>query len=356
VYLADTGGPARLAQVALQPVAVKSDDRPFSERQKDPVFTLYPTGLDGSYRIPRVAPGTYYVVVKQLGYLSPYTQFSNAELAHPTAAVQQRIDALLPVVTVVPNNTATMDLTLTRGASFSGTVRFDDGTPYAGARVAVLEKNEKGTWQAVYLMERGDTNDRGQFRITGLLAGDYLLRVPLEVDDMYASSLLGHGSSGNYTHYSLDFYNGDTARLRDAKPIHLDSSQEMSSADITIPISKLHSVSGAIVEAATGHAINSGIVQLYYADDDKDEVASTKVESGEPVFRFPFVPEGEYVIKVMAVAEVSREEISNGQGAMPPFRTKETWLRTYLPAQQALTVTGDVSGLNLAVSPREKTP
>jgi len=74
------------------------------------------------------------------------------------------------------------------------------------------------------------------------------------------------------------------------------------------------------------------------------------VESDEPMFRMPFVPEGNYVIKVKDAEDVRREEISNGPGNMPPFHTKETVVQRYGTAEQPLVVTGDVSGVNLAVA------
>ena len=173
---------------------------------------------------------------------------------------------------------------------------------------------------------------------------------------MYVSSILGYSSSSaTSTHYSLNFYNGETARKRDAKPIHLDASQEMTGADITIPVSKLHSVSGAIVEAKSGRPINSGSIELDYADGG-DSLTSVKVEPDEPIFFMPFVPEGVYTIKAREAADVTREEISNGPGTMPPTHTKETIQRKYDPAEQPLTVTTDVTGVNLAVTPTAKTP
>lgn len=357
VYLSDTGGPARLAQVALQPVAVKSDERPDAQKYKDPPLRLYRTGLDGGYRMLHVRPGSYYVVVKQPGYLSPFALFSNAQLSHPTPEDQQKIAAYLPVVTVIPNNTATMDIHLTRGASLSGTVRFDDGSPVPQTNVSVMQKNAKGKWQGLTFVTGGVTDDLGHFRITGLLEGSYLLEVGLSVSDEYVNSVLGQVTMTSSSYgYLLEFYSGDTARLRDAKPIHLDGSQEMSGADLTIPVSKLHAVTGQIVESGSGRAINSGKVTLVYADEGGEDLGLATMEPDEPVFRLPFVPEGSYTMKVKDAAEVNREEISNGPGVMPPFHTKETVVRKYGPAEQPLVVTGDVSGVNLVVSPVAKTP
>ena len=356
VYLADTGGPARLAQIALQPVQVPSDDAKKGDTRQLGSFQVYRAGLDGGYRIAHVRPGAYYVVVKMPGYLSPFAMFSNQQLSHPTAEDQQKIDANLPVVTVAANNTATMDVHLTRGASLSGTLSFDDGEPYPDVRVDVLQKDAKGTWKALPLVSGGYTDDLGNFRITGLLAGTYLLKAGFSLDDMYVSSVLEQPDMVSMnTHYQLNYYSGDTPRLRDAKPIPVDSSQEVSGANITIPVSKLHMVSGQIVQAGGGRAINGGTVALCYSDGEGEELVSTKVENDEPMFRMPFVPEGNYVIKVKDAEEVRREEISNGPGTMPPFHIKETVVQKYGTTEQPLVVTGDVSGVNLAVA-AVKTP
>ncbi len=349
VYLADTGGPARLTSIALQPIEVKSDDRPFAERNKD-TFHQYQTLLDGSYTIPHVRPGTYYVVVKQPGYLSPFAQFTNAELVRPTPEVQQRIAAYLPMVTVLANNTATLDVHLTRGASISGTLRYDDGTPVADSRVQVLQKDAKGKWQPIHLVNGGDSDDQGHYRITGLLAGDYLLRTSISLDDTYVSSLIGEVNSvSSMTHYSLDFYSGDTAREKDAKPLHLESSQDIPSVDLTIPVSKLHAITGALVEARTGHALNAGKVTLTY--EDGEELASAKVETDEPAFHFFFIPEGSYTMTVSNAADVVRQQVPNPPGTFPPFETKEKVVRKYEAASQPLIVTQDVPSLNITVTP-----
>ncbi len=357
VYLADTGGPARLAEVALQPVQVPSDDAKKGDSRQLGSFEVYRTGLDGGYRIAHVRPGSYYVVVKMPGYLSPFAMFTNQQLSHPTPDDQQKIDAYLPVVTVVPNNSATMDIHLTRGASLSGTLSFDDGEPYPDVRVQAMQKDAKGKWQTLPLVSGGYTDDLGNFRITGLLAGEYLLKATLSLDDMYVSSVLEQPDGiSSSTHFSLDYYSGDTVRLRDAKPIHVDSSQEVTGANITIPVSKLHMVSGQIVQAGGGRAINGGTVALYYPDGDGEELASVKVESDEPVFRMPFVPEGNYVIKVKDAEDVKREVVSNGPGSEPPFHTVTTVVQKYGTTEQPLVVTGDVSGVDLAVKAVAKTP
>ena len=64
----------------------------------------------------------------------------------------------------------------------------------------------------------------------------------------------------------------------------------------------------------------------------------------------PFVPEGNYVIKVKDAEEVRREEVSDPQDWIPRMHIKETVVQRFGTTEQPLVVTGDVSGVNLAVA------
>jgi hypothetical protein len=169
VYLGDTHLPARMATVVLLPIAsgdVK-DAKPADSN------TTVQTGLDGSFFIPNVVPGEYYVVAKKAGYL-PVADASDDEFEHPSNDLEHALAAALTPVTVAANRTSTADATLVRGAAISGTVRFDDGEPDALASVLVLRKDESGKWlpydpaETGGLFEGVPTDDQGHFRMAGL--------------------------------------------------------------------------------------------------------------------------------------------------------------------------------------------
>ena len=349
VYLTDSNAPARFAEVMLQPVAVESEP-PFSPGQRPALAVkVYQVGLDGGYTCPRVPPGQYYVVVNRPGYLSPFAQFTREELEHPTPEVQRRIDAALPVVSVVPNTTTTRDIRLLRGASISGTVRFDDGTSYAGTRVQVLARGASGKWVSV-VGSGARTDSDGRYRVDGLFGGDYLLRVAMSIDDKRKSDALSaSGSSSSSTHYQLDYYGaGDALRQRDAKPITLSDGQDATSEDITIPVSQLHAISGAVVDAESGAALNAGTVRLVWADDGS-QLASAPIDVETRTFRLDFVPEGKFRLEVRDARDVRREAVSPQAFPAP---AKEVVLRSYAPGEVDVTVTGEVSGESIAVKPR----
>lgn len=359
VYFAGSNAPARLVNIALQPIQVKLEDAFQPGKRPALGFTIYQTGLDGSYTIPHVAPGTYYVVVNEPGFLSPFTQFTPQEMAHPTPDLAQKMAATLPAVAVRPNATSTLDVMLQRGAGISGALRFDDGTPYVGGRIFVQRRNAEGKWVSTSgYSDRAVADADGRWEVSGLLPGEYRLRVVLSVNDRKQSSLLGNSSSStSYDMYTLSFYSGDTARERDAKSFKLEENQQLDGEDLTIPVSKLHAITGAVVDANTGQPLNSGALELDYSDGG-DEAASTSIDPESRTFTFNFVPEGQYKLRAKNAREVQFE-------APPPdeddpnfpnrFRRPIT-LRQYAPGEISLTVQGDTSAVNLPVELKSTTP
>ncbi len=143
VLLADTNLPARMASVVLQPIvdlnspALKPDSK---DAKPEPNTTITQTLLDGSFTIPNVRPGDYYVIAEKLGYLSPLAQLSREDLNHPTEATVKLMAALLTPVTVAANRTSNAEVHLLKGATIAGSIRFDDGTPDTGGSVSLLSK------------------------------------------------------------------------------------------------------------------------------------------------------------------------------------------------------------------------
>lgn len=317
------------------------------------MMRMYQTSLDGSFIIPKVPPGTYYVVVSLPGYLSPIRQFSRTELEHPTAEILARIIKDVPTVTVEANHTAVTEMRIERGAELSGAVRYDDGTPIGSVNVSALIKETqagKDTW--VSKGSYAQTDDLGHYRLTGLAPGEYLLQVYLAMNNTFVSSVLG--DSGNMmmmTAYSLTFFSGDVTRKDKATPMKLAAGEQRDGTDLTIPLSKLHRVAGTLNEQSSGHIINAGDVALTYSDGT--ELAKTQVDGDDSTFHFDFVPEGEYTLKVTNPREVIRESEPLVPNVTPmPGAMKETAVRFYGETSQPLIVQSDVSGLTVPVIPK----
>ena len=94
--------------------------------------------------------------------------------------------------------------------------------------------------------------------------------------------------------------------------------------------------------------MNAGKVTLSYAEDGT-ELVSAEVSGEDEAFHLMFVPEGDYTVKVTNAADVTREEVSNGPGSMPPTHTEAKTVRSFGDASQPLKVVSDVSGLVVSV-------
>jgi hypothetical protein len=340
VFLGDSHLPARMAFVTLLPfTAAEAGD-------KKPVVSsaTVQTGLDGAYVMPNILPGVYYVIAVKLGYVTPipFSYVDPDGFDNAPKEVKEALSAALTPVTVAANRTSTSDIVLNKGAVIAGTVRFDDGEPDTQAVVSLLRKDNSGKWSEFAtqdgLFSSGQrTDDQGNFRLTGLPAGEYLLRTTLELggaDIKSPGTDLPHEPD-----YRWDIYLGDGVRPRDAKTIQLKDGEESNGNNIEIPLARLHLVSGTVLNLETGVPINRARVELHNADDDST-CTTTEISPATGQFHFPYVAEGEYTLKV-----TNASDIIPGKGDQKP-------IRTYSDTSQPLIVKGEMNGVTIQVKPK----
>ena len=349
VFFAGNNLPVRFAHVALQPLDVKSTSG--TGKADKPSFQIYQTDLAGAFVIDHVVPGTYFVVVKYPGSLSPLANFSESELEQPTAEQAKALASSIPTVSVALNSTASIDVRLQGGASMSGTVRFDDGTPFANAQLSVERRGADGKWASPRATDSSPEADLGgHWELGGLPPGEYRVSVSLRIEDLHLSSLLANGgSSWSNTTFGVAIYAGDTERQQDAKSTTLTDNEAVNNLDITIPIAKMHTVSGAVVDARTGQALNSGRVALVDAESGT-EMTAAKIDPQSRTYSLPFVCEGTYKLQTKNAREARVEQIPYPEGSFGTPQTKEISVREYGPGEVPLVVTGEMSAVNLPVT------
>ncbi len=356
VTCTDINLPGRLTEVSLTPVSESASplDAKTGKPVRSPMITLYQTRLDGTFLIPRVPPGRYYVVAQKAGYLSAASMYTKSQLDHPATPEQAKeIAANIPVILVAAGQTTSLNLPLHRAASVSGTLKFDDGSPASTLEVSFSRLNPDGKWSRVQLTtpNGGQADDLGHFRVGGLPAGEYRMEAHLNVVTRRVSGVFDpDGSMALSYGGGLAIYYGATFFSKDARLIKLDDGQDLT-ADLTIPIAKLHSVSGALVDARTGKVVNAGTIEVLEPGSTQ-VLTSVRIDPDDSTFRLEYVPEGELTVRVSHAGIVNRVPDPYPPGSFGTPRYKETLLQSYAPYEAPLTVKTDMQGVNLPVVPQ----
>jgi hypothetical protein len=381
VTCADTGQPARFASVQL--IAEHPNQDPILDPAtlgKNPDFqkTLARTmtammkgsnlsaitGLDGSFSLDKVPPGTYYVVAQLPGYLSPITQFSMMERMKADDATLKAVKEKAEKIVLTANLPAHVELRIERGASISGVVRYDDGSPAASVSPALLELQQDGPWKQMAgggPMTPSVTDDRGRYRISGIEAGKYAVKAMLPTTQ--ATVGLGSGAGSMAFHMNMGdalvVYSGGVLRERDLKPVEVGPGADVDGVDIIFPLDNLHTVAGSVVAKADGHPVNAGMINLM--DPEGKNAVRTALVEQDGTFRLNYIPEGQYVLHVSGASDVDQDSapaVSAGAVSFSPMGllSASKKLKSYGDAELPITLKGDSTGLILQVPDQGASP
>ena len=354
VLCADTQQPARLAHVVLQPVVdLNSPVLRKDDHHSEGTFQLQTVSLDGSFTMPGVPQGRYYVIAEQEGYVSPLSLFTRAQLNDPDEALKQKIARYVTTVSVAAGHTTQAEVTLIRGAVIAGMVRFEDGSPVINVGLQLLRRSDKGEWQTVRTQKLAShnfggayTDDQGAYRFSGLPAGEYIVRANIELNKVTVSYIFASGGGTSYGDgYHLRIYPGDAFRPSDAKPVKVEEGENAASVDIDIPLSKLYTLSGTVMRPDSELPANAAHLSLTFADTG-EELTSTDVDTDDGSFRFDFVPGGNYILRATKIANVERTEVPNCSGnCVPPTRTETKMISKFGDASLPIQLTSDQSAV-----------
>jgi hypothetical protein len=370
VICGDSDHPARFAAVLLIPerpkptetadwVHVKNEKdmakllaKQMSETRKGTGLSAI-SGIDGSFEMPKVPPGTYFVVAELKGYLSPLSVLSTEERMTGGADAVKKIQAQAEKI-VVQDAALRVDVRLERGGSISGVIRYDDGNPAPDVKAIRMVMQEDGKWKADTFSPSSPaptTDDRGRYRISGLPKGKYAVRADLPTNQ--STTGLGSGSFDMHPNSgdALVIYSGGVLREKDIKPIEVGTGDDVDGVDLIFPVDNLHLISGTVTAKMDNHPLNAGVVYLKDAET-KALVRHTRIEE-DGSFKFNYVPEGKYQLATSRAGDTDKD----GPGGYVEM-VNPTFLKSYQDATLPIEVKGDQTGLAVQVAEQAdaKTP
>jgi len=316
VFCSDGNVPARGADVHLIPL--ESLLKQSGERKKTPLPALdSSTDFGGNYVFPSVPAGVYVVYAAKNGYSSDFPLVRKV-LDRFTRDDQKKLLAEFPQVTV-GGGLAREDVVIHRGAAVMGRVSVDTGgIPEPTSVTATLVSSDLlGDVESVpgqkpiEFAVSGQIDDRGAYRIAGLPAGTYRLQVRLSEsyyrvflnDNKIAVKAMRVGT-GNVTVFAPD-----ALTERDAKLVRVGDGDELSGADISIPMSRLHSIGGIVTQG--GEPLAGAVLDIWSQGHKvMDSEATTMSDGG---YRYDMLPAGTYTIVVGRMGKAASPAHAEGQ-------------------------------------------
>jgi len=217
ILSADTGDPLRHARVELSAAELRT-------------VRAVPSDLEGRFEFQRLPPGRFSLRASKNGYVTlGYGQ-------HRSFQSGRRIE--LAAGQVFDEAT----ITLPRGAVIAGRVVDDLGEPVSGIRVGAYRLRYQNGRRGVGSAGRpAQTDDLGQYRISGLPPGTY-----------FVGTLGGITGSGPVSEEGVTLattYHPATANMGESRPVTVRLAQEVGNVDIEMVVGRAVSVTGTVFDS-----------------------------------------------------------------------------------------------------------
>jgi hypothetical protein len=276
VTSAENRAPLRRAQVSITSPEIS-------------VRRLTTTDAEGRYEFAELPAGRFVISASKGGYV--------------TLQVGQRrpFEPGNPIALADAQALTDVDIALPRGSVITGRITDEFGEPIAMAQVQAQRYQYGPGGQRRLTFSGGPggplvfTDDLGQFRLYGLMPGEYV--VSAVVRQMQMAMAVGPGSANDATEgFAPTFYPG-TINAADAQPVTLGLGQELT---LHIPLSaaRMARVSGSVVDSLGKPAVGA-MVMLRSGTGSGQMLAMVAGQVGpNGTFTLSNVPPGEHFIDV----------------------------------------------------------
>jgi len=316
IIAAEGGAPIRRAQIRLT-----SRDA----RENRTVLT----DADGRYEFLSLPAARYRLYVSKAGYVAlEYGQSRPFEAGKLLDLVEgQALEKI--------------DFGLPRGSVITGRITDEFGEAVTDAQVQAMRYQMiNGQRQLANVGRTSITDDLGQFRIFGLMPGDYVLKASVRDNNpATAPQPSADGTMG----YPGTYYPG-TAEVAQAQTVTVALGQELSSVAFPLVPARLSRISGTAM--GSDNRPLAGAMVILRTIGPGGATARLNVGGGNQVrpdgtFRLTNVPPGEYVLDV----QQRPQNLQNAQGLQGLNLSQLEF------ASMPLSVAGDIDGLVIIASP-----
>lgn len=328
VTYADSGQPVRRARVTLTDAESSSETRTTG------------TDRDGEFHVQNLKAGRYYAVVDSPGIISPHALMGAGE-SLPAAIKSGKVKDYFYEVSVDGTNSVRVEIRARRGGRIAGRVKYEDGEPLAGAHVTLfLRRGAELVPISLARISRGDAraDSRGVYRVAGLPAGKYVIRVSEPSEE----TNLRHDEDGLYEDASfLLAYYPAAKSMKGAKAISVVEGEEVGDADIIFPERETYTVSGRVIARRGGAPLDKVQMDIEAVGEGPEEFApSTRFwTGGAGTFSVSGIPSGVYSLNATRYPD-DPEEVAEGERP-----------RIFLNAEREVKVEGaDVKDLTIRLS------
>ena len=305
VAMPETGAPLRRAEVMLIAPEVG-------------IRRVVTTDTQGRYEFADLPEGRYTVSASKGGFVTlQFGQRRPFEPGHP--------------VTVADGQTLEqVDFALPRGSAIAGRVTDEFGEPITGVQVQVQRYTylPGGQRRLTFAGAPGSTDDRGEFRVFGLMPGEYIVSTVARSGFNFQQGT--GGANDSFEGYAPTYYPG-TPSPAEAQPVVVGLGQEVT-LNMSLMAARMARISGTVVDSHGRPATESFVDLISRGGGAGMYFMSNGRVSSDGTFTLINVAPGDLMLQVIVNPKVPSDQ--NEFGTVP------------------VTVTGaDITGVRITTSP-----